>query len=95
MRFEIISSGCCCWWSKGHESAAPIGGARMALWKLPNNLPLVEIEHADRPVGAGEEGKEGVELVDAGEGGDGPALGEGSSLHKPVLSRLPGIGGQP
>ena len=67
----------------------------MALWELPNNLPLVEIEHTDRPVRACEEGEEGVELVDAGEGGDGPALGEGSCLHKPILAGLPGIGWQP
>ena len=77
------------------ESVAPIGGTRMALWELANHLPLVQIEHADRPVGASEEGEEGVELVDAGEGGDGSALGEGGCLHQLVLGWLPRIGRQP
>ena len=58
----------------------------MALWKLSNHLPLVEVEHTDRPVGAGEEGEERVELVDTGEGGDRPALRESGRLHKSVLT---------
>ena len=76
-------------------SHAPICGARMALWKLSNDLPLIEIEDADCPVGAGEEGEEGVELVDTGEGGDGSALRKGGCLHQPVLGRLPRIGREP
>ena len=76
-------------------SNAPICGARMALWKLSNDLPLIEIEDADCPVGAGEEGEEGVELVDTGEGGDGSALRKGGCLHQPVLGRLPRIGREP
>ena len=77
----------------GPESSSPIGGTRMALWELANHLPLVQIKHTDRPVGASEEGEEGVELVDAGEGGDRPALGEGGCLHQLVLGWLSWIGG--
>ena len=67
----------------------------MTLWELANNFPLVEVEHTNRTVGAGEEGEEGVELVDTRQRRDRPALGEGRSFHKSVLAWFTWVGGKP